>query len=258
MHFPSDRELIFTMKVDKDKIVISFVFHMTAIDHKFPVDIFYAKSDLSGFAESFGFSQFAYARSISGGAFAEGAAVLSNYSNEWRDAYLLEGVGALDPVLRENFSHGRLFSWGELQKRSASSEKFFQLSQEHGITPVGFSVPIRSGPRHWSLLSVTTGDKKPPSAKAMEALEDRARRLALEFHNDIFPGYARAGKFAGLSKREREVLYWAALGKTSWETGAILGLKEQSINGYLRNACSKLEAANKTAAVAAAIRAGLI
>lgn len=231
---------------------------MSASDPNFPVDIFYAKSDLSRFAESHGFPQFAYARSISGGAFADGAAVLSNYSNEWRDAYLLEGVGALDPVLRESFSHGRMFSWHDLQRSSASAEKFFELSQAHGITPVGFSVPIRSGPRHWSMLSMTTGDKTPPSAKAMEELSDRARRLALEFHNDVFPSYARTGRFVGLSKREREVLYWAALGKTAWETGAILGLKEQSINGYLRNACNKLEATNKTAAVAAAIRAGMI
>lgn len=231
---------------------------MSSREQNFPVEIFYAKSDLNRFAEAHGFCQFAYARSISGGQFSDGAAVLSNYSNEWRDAYLLEGVGALDPVLQENFFHGRLFSWSELLEKSVSARRFFQLSNAHGITSVGFSVPIRSGPRHWSMLSLTTGERSSPSVKAMEALANRARSLALEFHNDVFPSYARTGRFVGLSKREREVLFWAASGKTSWETGAILGLKEQSINGYLRNACQKLEATNKTAAVAAAIRAGLI
>lgn len=61
-----------------------------------------------------------------------------------------------------------------------------------------------------------------------------------------------------LSKRELECLKWVALGKTSWETGRILGLSEHTINFHMRNACQKLGADNRLAAVAIALRQGLI
>ncbi|HEY0296577.1 MAG TPA: helix-turn-helix transcriptional regulator [Bordetella sp.] len=61
-----------------------------------------------------------------------------------------------------------------------------------------------------------------------------------------------------LSDRERDCLHWAALGKTSWETGHILGLSQHTINFHVRNACVKLGASNRRAAVAMALRLGLL
>jgi LuxR family quorum sensing-dependent transcriptional regulator len=61
-----------------------------------------------------------------------------------------------------------------------------------------------------------------------------------------------------LSKREQEALQWAAEGKTEWEIGTILGLSEHSAEKFIRSACSKLKAGNRTHAVAQAIRLGLI
>lgn len=61
-----------------------------------------------------------------------------------------------------------------------------------------------------------------------------------------------------LSRREREVLQWAAEGKTDWEIGMILGLSEHTADKFIRLACRKLYAANRTHAVAQAIRLGLI
>jgi len=46
------------------------------------------------------------------------------------------------------------------------------------------------------------------------------------------------------------VLLWAAQGKSSWETGQILGLTEATVKSYIANACKKLNAQNKVHAVA--------
>jgi len=54
------------------------------------------------------------------------------------------------------------------------------------------------------------------------------------------------------------VLQWAAEGKTDWEIGMILGLSEHTADKFIRLACRKLYAANRTHAVAQAIRLGLI
>ncbi|MBO9353283.1 helix-turn-helix transcriptional regulator [Bordetella petrii] len=61
-----------------------------------------------------------------------------------------------------------------------------------------------------------------------------------------------------LSNRERDCLYWSALGKTSWETGVILGVAERTVNFHIGNACSKLGVYNRRAAVAQALSQNLL
>lgn len=61
-----------------------------------------------------------------------------------------------------------------------------------------------------------------------------------------------------LSARQTVCLFWSAAGKTSWETGRILGVSESTVNFHLRNACAKLGVRGRRAAVVAAIRQGLL
>jgi DNA-binding CsgD family transcriptional regulator len=61
-----------------------------------------------------------------------------------------------------------------------------------------------------------------------------------------------------LSIRETDCLQWAAAGKTSLETGIILGLSPHTVNQYLTEATVKLKAVNRTHAVTKAVRLGLI
>ena len=61
-----------------------------------------------------------------------------------------------------------------------------------------------------------------------------------------------------LTAREVQVLQWAAEGKTEWEIGFILGLSEHTAEKFIRSARAKLHAANRTHAVARALKLGLI
>jgi DNA-binding CsgD family transcriptional regulator len=61
-----------------------------------------------------------------------------------------------------------------------------------------------------------------------------------------------------LSEREATCLQWAALGKTSRETAIILGVSERTVNFHVQNACRKLRARNRRAAVATALTCGLL
>jgi LuxR family transcriptional regulator of spore coat protein len=61
-----------------------------------------------------------------------------------------------------------------------------------------------------------------------------------------------------LSPRELSCLEWVAAGKTSWETSRILGISERTINFHVRNACGKLGVNRRSAAVAKAMRGGLL
>nr|WP_246529271.1 helix-turn-helix transcriptional regulator [Microvirga zambiensis] len=61
-----------------------------------------------------------------------------------------------------------------------------------------------------------------------------------------------------LTPREREALIWAAAGKSAADTGEILGITERTVTAHIASACQKLDAVNKTQAVARALQYKLI
>ena len=61
-----------------------------------------------------------------------------------------------------------------------------------------------------------------------------------------------------LSPREREVLWWAAQGKSAWEIGEILHIAKRTVDEHTHKAVRKLGAVNRTQAVATALRERLI
>ncbi len=61
-----------------------------------------------------------------------------------------------------------------------------------------------------------------------------------------------------LTERELTCLRWAAVGKTSWEMGVILGLTERTVNFHVHNACQKLGVHGRQAAITVAFQSGLM
>lgn len=61
-----------------------------------------------------------------------------------------------------------------------------------------------------------------------------------------------------LSNRETTCLHWSSLGKTSWETGRIIGVTERTVNFHISNACQKLGVNSRRAAVVIAVQQGLL
>lgn len=61
-----------------------------------------------------------------------------------------------------------------------------------------------------------------------------------------------------LTRRQSEVLGWAAQGKTDWEIAAILNVSEHTVDKYMRQIKESLNAVNRTTAIVIAMRHGLI
>jgi len=66
------------------------------------------------------------------------------------------------------------------------------------------------------------------------------------------------GKIIQLTTTEREVLQWVKEGKTTWETSLIMKKSERAIKFHVYNILKKLNAVNKTHAVAIALENHLI
>ena len=93
-----------------------------------------------------------------------------------------------------------------------------------------------------------TPGRRQPSSGARPRLLDGRPGLHLRRPNDQ----------PSLTAREREVLAWIALGKSAWEIGEILGIAKRTVDEHAQTAARKLGAANRTQAVAIAVRDGLI
>ena len=61
-----------------------------------------------------------------------------------------------------------------------------------------------------------------------------------------------------ISVREKEVLQWVELGKSTLEISLILGISPRTVNSYIYNIMEKLEAVNRPQMVAIALRKGLL
>lgn len=61
-----------------------------------------------------------------------------------------------------------------------------------------------------------------------------------------------------LSAREKEILQWLMQGKSTWDISAILEISERTVKFHIDNVMKKLDAVNRTHAVAIALREGLI
>ena len=61
-----------------------------------------------------------------------------------------------------------------------------------------------------------------------------------------------------LTERETEILRWLMEGKTSWDIGKILSISERTVKFHVNNTLVKLNAVNRTHAVAKAILRNLI
>ena len=61
-----------------------------------------------------------------------------------------------------------------------------------------------------------------------------------------------------VTDRERECLLWSARGKTSLDIAEITSLSEHTVNHYLTNAATKLNASNRVSAIIRSITLGVI
>lgn len=89
--------------------------------------------------------------------------------------------------------------------------------------------------------------------EAQEAIGEWLRPAA----NGV-PDSSDANESMQLSARERAILRWTAAGKTSSETAAILGISGRTVAFHITNILFKLDAINKTQAVAKAVMLDLL
>ncbi|MTJ82874.1 MAG: hypothetical protein F8N37_17955 [Telmatospirillum sp.] len=174
-----------------------------------------------------------------------------------------------DVVIREHFANSQLQYWscanqiqmllgtGE-RRHNASIGPCGALAMDFGIRS-GYTcgvVPARPGGLT-SMISFSSGMGEILDPRVREILH----HLAPHLHQALVrypPQQDRPPAPMSLSLREREVLNWLKVGKSSWDISVLLGISERTVNFHVANLLRKLGALNRPQAVAIAVSNGLV
>ncbi|HRE60971.1 MAG TPA: LuxR family transcriptional regulator [Micropepsaceae bacterium] len=180
-----------------------------------------------------------------------------NWPKGWMELYQERNFVAVDYGVAEARRRIEPFTWNEAKaerKLSRAEIELWDVVNEWGWHD-GYSVPIHGPGGYFAIVTMASTFTRIPQelrlTLRMLALltHDRCRRLA---------GKRLVGDLASpLTARELECLRWVAAGKTDNEIGLIMGLSPNTVKTHLDVARRKLDAANRSQAVARLIYAGL-
>ena len=181
--------------------------------------------------------------------------VANGWPAEWFELYTRENFSALDPVPRYGASTVQPFEWSDARydKEDDPAAHLVMMRATEFQLRAGYCIPMHYDGGGAVISLATEHLHLDPLAKSALQLigvyaHNRIRSLSRgpEERRDL------------LTSREREVLRWAACGKTSWEISMILKISERTVKFHLVEASRKLNAVNRTSAVAKALARGLI
>jgi LuxR family transcriptional regulator, quorum-sensing system regulator BjaR1 len=171
------------------------------------------------------------------------------------------------------------FKWGDvplptqLGKKKPGGVQLLEAAHDHGFEE-GYILPFHfvdnQGRGHTALVALFWKDEGSKIEFALSSTRKHELNLLLLYWvQRVLEAKAgelekrstftsRPDNFSHLTDREREALTWAGRGLNVSETSDVLGIGQVTVKTYLLNAMAKLEATNKTHAVAKAVHLGLV
>ena len=187
---------------------------------------------------------------------------LGSYPLDWVRHYTAQDFKSSDLIANQCATSLRPFVWNDLPLRYQLSEAqrlVFTDAREVGLK-VGGSIPIH-GPKDAMAAFSVSNDCSDAQFAALFQRHRHALQLIVTYSHERIMQLGRTAPpalNARLTARELEVLTWTAKGKTRWEIGEILHISEETVKKHLNNASTRLQACNKTHAVAVALMQGII
>ena len=170
---------------------------------------------------------------------------------EWFKVYNEGRYVHADPVIRHLQRSTKPFEWTEARYDPETEPKAAELMRLRADFGFGraFEVPIPGPTGNTAGVSMSGPDAE-LTAQSRPAIHlmalyafERAASLRVALRPKPF-----------LTQRERDVLSWAAAGKSAWEVGEILNVAKRTVDEHAQMATRKLGAVTRTQAIALAIR----
>lgn len=210
-------------------------------------------------ARSLGFDYLGYVIGVPDHAAGWRFVMTGNYPRAWQERYLRRGYFAIDPTVEYAKTAATPLAWSrELfagEALGALARDTLAIGFNHGWTQ-----PLHDPCGSFGMLTMARRGG-PLSVEELRTKLPMMQWLARVVHQRLFgefQAWQRNEAVNRLTERELLCLRLAAEGGTAAEISESTGIGERTVNFHMANAIGKLSAANKTHAVALAMRLGLI
>jgi LuxR family quorum sensing-dependent transcriptional regulator len=183
--------------------------------------------------------------------------MLNGWPAGWTELYTKLNLVQNDPVVAHCFRSNAPFEWTEAPYDAVTNPRARDVMDRATDFRMnrGFCVPIHTSEGFQAVVTMA-GDVVDLDGQAKRALH----LMALYAHGKAVElcGQRKFPKPRLLTKREREILQWTAVGKTAWEVSQILNISEETVVSHVKAAAAKFDTPNRVATVVAALRRGEI
>lgn len=211
---------------------------------------------LDGLCDRFGLDYAAYAGTnpVSGAVHA-----YVNYPEPWKAHYIEHGLHRVDPTLLVARRSIAPVDWRRLENE-AGYDAVFGVARDFGVSERGITIPVRGPYGDTGMLSVTSDVPEAAWDGLMARSLGDLQAVAVHIHDAVMRSdlLSRSLRHPQLSTREREVLQWAAAGKSQADVADILSISQRTVEVHLGSARAKLYALTTAQAVGRAVALGLI
>ena len=178
---------------------------------------------------------------------------LNGWPVGWFERYVQGNYADIDGVCRYSRSTTRPFFWHEVPERfysTAQASRVAGEAREFGLNS-GYVVPAYSR-RHWHALMSFASPARDLHLSTRERIA--INLMAMVTIGCVEDLRSREDGDRLLSAREREVLQWAATGKTAAEIGDTLNISTATVRKHLQNIRESYGVSSTLAAVALALQ----
>jgi LuxR family quorum sensing-dependent transcriptional regulator len=182
-------------------------------------------------------------------------------SQEWSQRYRSQYYYNFDPVVHKAMKQTAPFAWAEVERRPLAKEaiKMFEECREHLKNDNAYVIPTHDAHGFAGLITLFHKERgfRPQTERALKLMAIYAIERAKELHGLKVDGEGWAAE-CPLTARQRELLSFAALGKSDWDVGQIVGLSEKTVNHHFERAKQSIGVRTRTQAVAIAVHRGWV
>lgn len=185
--------------------------------------------------------------------------ILSTYPSAWTEYYIENDFFAVDPVVTVSRVGLLPVDWSSLDRKNATTRRFFREADTYGVGRFGLTVPIRGPAGERSLLTATSNSTEHGWRALRADCKPDLQLLAPYIHEKALSvSDLRTTAMQNLSRRQLECLDLLAQGRLPKQIAAHLAISESSVRLHIRLARRKLGGLTTTQAVGRAVEIGII
>jgi DNA-binding CsgD family transcriptional regulator len=180
------------------------------------------------------------------------------YPLRWITHYVTNFFSEIDPLFNLDFRSVSMLDWQDVYAE-ARPAVLLRSFTEQGLGSNGLTMVTHVERDVYCVLSVTfdVADHNWEAFKTgkLEELRFQANRLGSIYKSAFL---CREQVDFKITPRERECLYWVAMGKTDDQIATLLNIGKWTVTGHMQSAKFKLQTSTRAATVAKALVAGII